>query len=208
MKAPRFHATRFGSSTRRGCQQGLEPMRCDSSYYPCSVVGPLPTLPSGSAWFLQGCKALYPPTASNSIEIKGSQVGCLDDGEFLNDTVIDIYIRFFPILLHCCTTLCRDKTALQGQMCRCCPYFVYSRFSVILAQRLLKPLLLLQKYQAMPEDLSDMPTSKWPQQQGCLDLPPDELRPLEQRRFHPCRRCSTAYFPPQQSGISPPLSTQ
>lgn len=36
---------------------------------------------------------MYPRGASNGIEIKGGHMACLDDAEFLNDTVIDLYIR-------------------------------------------------------------------------------------------------------------------
>lgn len=37
--------------------------------------------------------AVYPPGLPNGVEVRGSDLARLDDDEFLNDTVIDLYIR-------------------------------------------------------------------------------------------------------------------
>ena len=44
--------------------------------------------------YLQGMKAQYPPGGGkHSVEVDGEDLGRLEDLEFLNDTVIDLYIK-------------------------------------------------------------------------------------------------------------------
>ena len=42
---------------------------------------------------VQGCVAVYPAGRPDGVEVRGSDLARLDDDEFLNDTVIDLYIR-------------------------------------------------------------------------------------------------------------------
>lgn len=41
----------------------------------------------------QGCVAVYPPGRADGVEVRGSDLARLEPDEFLNDTVIDLYIR-------------------------------------------------------------------------------------------------------------------
>lgn len=42
---------------------------------------------------LQGCVAVYPPGRADGVEVRDSDMARLEPDEFLNDTVIDLYIR-------------------------------------------------------------------------------------------------------------------
>ena len=42
---------------------------------------------------MQRCVAVYPPGLPNGVEVRGTDLARLEDGAFLNDTVIDLYIR-------------------------------------------------------------------------------------------------------------------
>ena len=50
---------------------------------------------------VQGCVAVYPAGRPDGVEVRGSDLARLDDDEFLNDTVIDLYIRCTAALQPC-----------------------------------------------------------------------------------------------------------
>ena len=46
-------------------------------------------------WFMQGLKALYPPDGgTDSVQVVASDLARLDPDEFLNDTIIDFFIKW------------------------------------------------------------------------------------------------------------------
>ena len=59
-----------------------------------SSLQPLLTLPSMLFVFSQGLKCLYPPGGGpGAVEVTHLDLPRLDADEFLNDTVIDFYVR-------------------------------------------------------------------------------------------------------------------
>ncbi len=41
----------------------------------------------------QGCRMVFPPGDKEAVEVTAADLARLDPGEFLNDTVIDYYIK-------------------------------------------------------------------------------------------------------------------
>ena len=40
-----------------------------------------------------------PPPATGGIAVTNEDFYCLNDGEFLNDVIIDFYLKYVPVLL-------------------------------------------------------------------------------------------------------------
>ena len=57
-----------------------------------------PLVPIPQVWLLlQGLKALYPPSGGpDSVQVVASDLCRLDPDEFLNDTIIDFFIKYSP----------------------------------------------------------------------------------------------------------------
>jgi Ulp1 family protease len=62
---------------------------------------------------------VYPPGLPNGVEVRGSDLARLDDDEFLNDTVIDLYIRCIIELF----LLLAEKCHVDGTLERCATWW-------------------------------------------------------------------------------------
>lgn len=83
-----------GSPCRTPCLPGclLHAGRCLAPNHTCPALPPLPCLPPLPP---QGLKCLYPPGGGpGAVEVTHLDLPRLDADEFLNDTVIDFYLRW------------------------------------------------------------------------------------------------------------------